>query len=134
MIVSVMMQGTHCFVHWGVFLMQSTRDKDIACRYGGEEFLLVMPGIDLENARLRAEKLRQGVKGLSVSHLGTAPQMHDFSRGRDLSRKRYDKRIITEDRRQCALSCEGRRARQGCLGIGIKYALTVSKASHRNIV
>jgi diguanylate cyclase (GGDEF)-like protein/PAS domain S-box-containing protein len=54
----------------GSFLMQSTRDKDIACRYGGEEFLLVMPGIDLENARLRAEKLRQGVKGLSVSHLG----------------------------------------------------------------
>ena len=54
----------------GVFLNKSTRGGDIVCRYGGEEFLAVLPGISIENARLRAEELRQGAKELLVYHLG----------------------------------------------------------------
>lgn len=54
----------------GVFLKESTRGGDIVCRYGGEEFLVVLPGTTMENARLRAEELRRGVKELLVYHLG----------------------------------------------------------------
>ncbi len=54
----------------GVFLNKSTRGSDIVCRYGGEEFLAVLPGANAENARQRAEELRQGVKELLVYHLG----------------------------------------------------------------
>jgi diguanylate cyclase (GGDEF)-like protein/PAS domain S-box-containing protein len=42
--------------------------EDIACRYGGEEFLLVMPGASLETTRERAELLRQAVQALQVKY------------------------------------------------------------------
>ena len=44
------------------------RTEDIACRYGGEEFLLVMPGASLETTRERAENVRQAVKALQVKY------------------------------------------------------------------
>jgi diguanylate cyclase (GGDEF)-like protein len=34
------------------------RDSDIACRYGGEEFAILLPETDLAEARLAAERLR----------------------------------------------------------------------------
>ncbi|MEJ5222964.1 MAG: diguanylate cyclase [Anaerolineales bacterium] len=40
-------------------LLRSTRESDIACRYGGEEFIVVMPGSPLEAAYRRAEEIRQ---------------------------------------------------------------------------
>ena len=46
------------------------RAEDIACRYGGEEFLLVLPGASLETTRERAENVRQAVKALQVKYQG----------------------------------------------------------------
>jgi diguanylate cyclase (GGDEF)-like protein/PAS domain S-box-containing protein len=54
----------------GVLLNKNTRGGDIACRFGGEEFVVVLIGADLENTRIRAEGLRMGVKDLLVYHLG----------------------------------------------------------------
>ena len=54
----------------GNFLNKSIRGGDIVCRYGGEEFVAVLPDTALEETRLRAEELRQGVKQLLVYHLG----------------------------------------------------------------
>jgi diguanylate cyclase (GGDEF)-like protein len=54
----------------GNFLQANTRGEDIACRYGGEEFTLVLPGASLENALQRAEQVRAGIKALTVTHLG----------------------------------------------------------------
>jgi diguanylate cyclase (GGDEF)-like protein len=50
----------------GRFLQNNIRREDVACRYGGEEFLLIMPDATLEQAQLRAEYLRQEVKQLQV--------------------------------------------------------------------
>ncbi|HET9906271.1 MAG TPA: diguanylate cyclase [Anaerolineales bacterium] len=50
----------------GDFLKRRIRGEDVACRYGGEEFLLIMPEASLEAAYQRAELLRQGSKGLRV--------------------------------------------------------------------
>jgi diguanylate cyclase (GGDEF)-like protein/PAS domain S-box-containing protein len=48
-------------------LMDNTRQSDIACRYGGDELLVVMPGISLENAQQRAEEWRIMFEANSVS-------------------------------------------------------------------
>ncbi|MGI8501338.1 MAG: histidine kinase N-terminal 7TM domain-containing diguanylate cyclase, partial [Hassallia sp.] len=39
-------------------LRQYSRSSDIVCRYGGEEFVLALPGITLNNAFQRAEQIR----------------------------------------------------------------------------
>jgi len=54
----------------GSFLQANIRQEDIACRYGGEEFLLILPEASLEVTRQRAEKLRQGVQNLQVEYRG----------------------------------------------------------------
>lgn len=42
-------------------LQASVRDGDTAVRLGGEEFLVLLPGADREQAVLRAEEMRRGV-------------------------------------------------------------------------
>lgn len=54
----------------GGLLQKNTRSQDIACRYGGEEFALVLSDSSLEGAYKRAEILRQQVKQLSVEYDG----------------------------------------------------------------
>ena len=52
----------------GVLLMAKVRGGDIACRYGGEEFVLILPEATLHDARQRMESLREAVKQLRVRH------------------------------------------------------------------
>lgn len=44
------------------------RNSDIASRYGGEEFMVILPGSSLENSQNRAEQLRQEMKNLHLTH------------------------------------------------------------------
>jgi diguanylate cyclase (GGDEF)-like protein/PAS domain S-box-containing protein len=50
----------------GRFLQNHVRSEDIACRYGGEEFILIMPDASLDTARQRAENLCREAKGLRI--------------------------------------------------------------------
>ncbi len=52
----------------GDFLQKQVRAEDIACRYGGEEFLLVLPEAPLKVTVERAERLRQEVKKINVHY------------------------------------------------------------------
>jgi diguanylate cyclase (GGDEF)-like protein/PAS domain S-box-containing protein len=65
----------------GQFLQSHVRGEDVACRYGGEEFILILPNTSLETARERAEHLRQEAKRLQVQDNSHAPQGITLSLG-----------------------------------------------------
>ncbi len=46
------------------------RLSDIACRYGGEEFAVVLTESSLEAARERAEQVRRAIRDTNLTHLG----------------------------------------------------------------
>ncbi|MCV2362171.1 diguanylate cyclase [Paucibacter sp. DJ1R-11] len=52
----------------GQLLLSVCRDSDVACRYGGEEFLLLLPRTSLDSALRRAEQLRQAVSERLIIH------------------------------------------------------------------
>ncbi len=54
----------------GRLLKDSLRKEDIACRFGGEEFVLVLPDAALQDAARRAEQLREAVGRLSIPYQG----------------------------------------------------------------
>ncbi len=54
----------------GGFLQSHTRGEDIVCRYGGEEFTLVLPGTSLADIWQRAEEIRVGIQTIVVQHQG----------------------------------------------------------------
>ncbi len=54
----------------GASLARTARAEDISCRFGGEEFLLILPGTSLEGARTRAERVRSQARKLAVMHQG----------------------------------------------------------------
>lgn len=47
-------------------LQSELRTTDLVGRYGGEEFLAVLPSTDLEGARIAAEHMRTGIEMLSI--------------------------------------------------------------------
>ncbi|MEI6290591.1 MAG: GGDEF domain-containing protein [Chloroflexota bacterium] len=51
-------------------IKQILRDSDIVCRFGGEEFLIVLPGASLDSARERAEAIRQKCANMLLQHEG----------------------------------------------------------------
>ncbi len=52
-------------------LKRHTRVEDIACRFGGEEFLLLLPGCPLEDAYQKGEAIREAIAQLRVTAAGT---------------------------------------------------------------
>ena len=51
-----------------VALSHDVRAEDVACRFGGEEFLILLPNMPLDAARVRAEAWRRSVEALSIVH------------------------------------------------------------------
>jgi diguanylate cyclase (GGDEF)-like protein len=54
----------------GGFFRKHVRGSDIACRYGGEEFVLILSPATAEGAERRAEKIREDAGLLRVRHSG----------------------------------------------------------------
>lgn len=60
--------GDAALVHAATLFRESIRSGDLACRYGGEEFLLVLFGVCVEEAMQRAEALRQALEALDFRY------------------------------------------------------------------
>lgn len=46
-----------------------SRPGDVACRYGGEEFAVILSGTSADGATQIAEQIRQKIEGLQIPHL-----------------------------------------------------------------
>ena len=55
----------------GALLRANVRGEDIPCRFGGEEFALILPDASLESAAQRAESLRIAVRAMAVPWQGS---------------------------------------------------------------
>jgi diguanylate cyclase (GGDEF)-like protein len=49
-------------------LTQAMRETDVACRYGGEELIVLMPDCDMAGALRKAEEIRARIEALSSAH------------------------------------------------------------------
>ncbi|KAB2915521.1 MAG: diguanylate cyclase [Hyphomicrobiaceae bacterium] len=60
----------------GDCLKSSFRDEDVPCRFGGEEFVVVLPGAGADAAARKAEELRSKVESLVVRYVdGNLPRI-----------------------------------------------------------
>lgn len=62
--------GDHVLKEIGALLRHSVRGEDIVCRYGGEEFLTVIPDSSPESVCERAELMRSAISRLELEHQG----------------------------------------------------------------
>lgn len=62
--------GDQFLTEFANLIENGIRKSDTACRYGGEEFLLVLPGTTLEDAAKRADEIRLECANFHIPHKG----------------------------------------------------------------
>ena len=65
----------------GKFLAEQVRREDVACRYGGEEFVLILPEASSEIVQQRAKDIRREFPKIPVVHSGQVLQSVTLSLG-----------------------------------------------------
>ena len=73
--------GDAVLVQVGNFLRMHVRSSDVTCRYGGEEFLLVLPEVSREITQMRAERMCEDVRDLHVEFEGQTLEAVTLSLG-----------------------------------------------------
>ncbi len=59
--------GDKALIRVSAFLMKSIRSSDVACRFGGDEFCLILPDCTLEEGIMRANTLRRAIESLDMA-------------------------------------------------------------------
>ena len=59
--------GDKALVKVSAFLMKNIRASDVACRFGGDEFCLILPDCTLEEGIKRANALRSAIESFGDS-------------------------------------------------------------------
>lgn len=66
------MQGDNCIVEVSKKLLSELkRQKDFISRYGGDEFMILLPDTDKEGAEVVARNLVNSIRGLKIQHIGS---------------------------------------------------------------
>ncbi len=55
--------GSHCLMEMAALLLPSVRDTDCVVRYGGDEFVVILPEAGPDDAAIVAERIRAKVEG-----------------------------------------------------------------------
>ena len=58
--------GDDALRHIGLLLRRNLRGTDLCARFGGEEMVVLMPGTDIHQARLTAERLRENIANATL--------------------------------------------------------------------
>jgi len=69
------MAGDQALQRIAEILLQQTRDSDLVCRFGGEEFLVALPGMTLQDALTRTERWRAAIAAIRLEHAGRCFQL-----------------------------------------------------------
>jgi diguanylate cyclase (GGDEF)-like protein len=56
----------------GGFLQRAMRTEDLVARFGGEEFIIALRGIERPGVLVAADRVRAGIEALSVEHQGVS--------------------------------------------------------------
>jgi diguanylate cyclase (GGDEF)-like protein len=60
--------GNYVVKKLGENLVANLRSSDIPCRYGGDEFTLILPGMPLDDAAQMAEQIRQAILSMDLRY------------------------------------------------------------------
>lgn len=98
--------GDYALREIGGLLRRMLRAYDIIVRWGGEEFLIVLPGVKLEQARKLGERIRAEIEQLSLSGIGGLTASVGVAQlGSDFS---FETMFSVADRRLYAAKSRGR--------------------------
>jgi len=73
--------GDMVLIQVGKFLCKHIRSSDASCRYGGEEFLIILAGASQEITLMRAEQIREEIRQLPMYFEGRALEVVTLSIG-----------------------------------------------------
>ena len=106
--------GDEVLREFAVRLASNVRAIDLPCRYGGEEFVVIMPDTELEDAQRIAERIRLHVAGSPFRVVRRRAAVGDhLDRRRGHRRAQATRRGAAEARRRGGLRGQGRRPQRG---------------------
>ena len=113
---------------------KSIRGIDLACRYGGEEFVIIMPETDMAVATIVAERLRRRIASepFPIAAGRSADRSDDLDRHRHARRRRRQRGIDPQARRPGALPRQARRPqpRGRRRGVDLRVCADVRSIQH----
>ena len=80
-------EGDRVLADFARVLNSCLREQDLACRFGGEEFVIILPGSGLEGAAQVAERIRGTLAGLDFHPGGQGPVRVTVSAGLTMMRE-----------------------------------------------
>lgn len=108
-------------------ILAAMRPCDIACRYGGEELVILLPDCSLEVAGARAEVLRKGIERLSERH--GIPISASFGLSTIPETSKSDTALADADRALYRAKQEGRNRVVASASFAKEIGITSSKAA-----
>ena len=105
------LEGSELLKKFSVILTENLREIDIACRFGGDEFAVILPETDLQGAEIAARKIIKGVEKFPFKRkvtlsIGMA-QRGDKMDGNDLIRKADSALYEAKDKGKNRVCCYG---------------------------
>lgn len=87
--------GDELLIKVSDILKDCSRDQDLVVRYGGEEFLLVLPSTNLEDARILVDRIRAAIKEKTDITFSAGIAMHSDDLSFDQLIERADQSMYT---------------------------------------
>ena len=103
-------------------ITQSIRESDLFFRWGGEEFLIILPDSDIDRASIVAEKIRKTVEELVITFSGKAVSVTISMGVATMSEgETSDNLVVRSDEALYAAKKKGRNRIACCKGNGVKF-------------